>query len=254
MSYLSLHKLELTGDPFAVARIIDEDQQASPECQLPDFTPLDLDLPPLDIEMPPLDCKFDVDTPLIPLPFFEGCIPDFSGSITISSCNDDMTVDVITPISITKIADCEYQLDGDIELCVVVPCPDGISVSGTATIGATGPGISGSGTISISGTGCDAVLSGDVTITSTIACPGGIEIEAAADVTASGVASFLGYTITVAPELSLDAAELGGGCGYSVALSGTIGLSLSGSGPVVKSMTVCTAEGPETIDIYTAPP
>lgn len=255
MSYLDLHKLELNEDPYSVSRVIDESHQASPECQLPPYNTLDLDLPDLDIVMPPLECTFDVDTPLIPLPYFEGCIPEFSGSINITSCNADLTVNTITPIGIQQIGDCDYELDGDIQLCVTVPCPTGVTATGEASAGMAGggTGISVESDIAISNSGpCGVELTGGITITNNIKCPDGTEVDASADITAGPPVNLLGYTITVSPSLDFDVSSAGE-CQYNLALSGTIGLILGGEGPETVSITVCTGEGPETVSVYVVP-
>lgn len=252
MSYLDFYKLEPTANPYSVERIIDSAHQSSPECQLPDFTPLDLDLPSLEIEMPPLECKFDVDTPLIPLPYFEGCVPSFSGNVSITSCNADLTVTTLTPIGITQTGDCDYELDGDIQLCVTVPCPTGITATGGASAGMSGggAGISVESDIVISNSGpCGVEMTGGITITNNIKCVDGTEVDAGADVTAGPPISLLGYTITVSPSLNLDTSE-GAECQVNVALSGTIGLILSGEGPETIEATLCGSTGPETRNIY----
>ena len=87
--YLNFHKLEATELPFTVARVVDEDLQSSPECQLPADSPLSLALPELPA-LPELVCDYNVDIPLIPPPYF--CTP--AGA---SPLNDEPASPLIPP-------------------------------------------------------------------------------------------------------------------------------------------------------------
>lgn len=244
MSYLDLHKLQLGSEPYSVERVIDEEHQSSPECQLPAFTPLDLNLPSLDIEMPPLDCKFDIDTPLIPLPYFEGCVPAFGGSISLTSCDSSLAVEVIRPIAINQVDDCAYELDGELELCVNVPCPSGISGGGELTItkDGEGTGITLNNSLELSVTPCAVGFIGTLTITDNVVCPNGTEIDAAVDITPGAAVTFLGYTLTPTVDINVDTSSAAD-CQINLSISGTIGLTLGGSGPTTKTVVACTGLG-----------
>lgn len=119
--YLDLHNLEETEIPFAVARVIDEDLQASPECQLPADVPLTISLPSLDIDLPDLACNFQVDIPLVPLPHF--CTPILSGSIGLNTCDPDVLSISNNTVQFSRLNDCDWQLQGSIDLCVTLPEP-----------------------------------------------------------------------------------------------------------------------------------
>ena len=117
--YLNLHNLEETETPFTVARIIDEELQSSPECQLPADVPLVLNLPSLDVELPDLTCLHPIDVPLYPPPYF--CTPSISGSIVFTGA-DEILINEIEPISIDidEESECDFKLKGEIEICVPV--------------------------------------------------------------------------------------------------------------------------------------
>jgi hypothetical protein len=116
--YLELHKLQETMIPFAVERIIDEDLQASPECQLPDDNPLDLEFPALE-PLPDVVCDYNVEIPLIPLPYF--CTPLISGSITFTSDDESITIEEVDPISFEPSGECDFTLDGTINITACAP-------------------------------------------------------------------------------------------------------------------------------------
>jgi len=126
-SYLELYNLELTGDPYAARFIALPEEELPPECVLPievPYTP-----PVFDLTLPDLECKFDVETPIIPLPYF--CTPSISGSIGISVLvenEDGECVEEHPQVEVTGSAgigrvpgtECDYALEGGFSLCL--PC------------------------------------------------------------------------------------------------------------------------------------
>lgn len=158
-TYLDLYKLRETLTPFKVERIIDEDLQSSPGCQLPTDNPLNINLEAIDVILPPLDCKFDNLVPLIPLP--EVCHPTVAGNINIVGCSGTPNYGTA---NIVRIPDtCDYVLSGDIEVCVPIPCPDGYTFSGGVSISSNTPVIQLDGDIDLVPDGpCGALLLGTI--------------------------------------------------------------------------------------------
>lgn len=116
-----MYHLELTGQPFEVARVIDDVLQASTDCQLPTLVPPTISLPTFPA-LPELECTYNVDIPLIPPPYFEGCIPTFSGGINVFSCNDELSVTGGATITAGAGGTCDFVLDGNIEICLPPAC------------------------------------------------------------------------------------------------------------------------------------
>lgn len=205
--YLSLYKLELTETPYSVQRIVDAEHQASPECQLPDMPPLDLALPELPV-LPDLKCEFNVEVPLIPLPYV--CPPTVSGGITLKSCGGSTTFGVA---SITRTPNtCDFVLAGDIEVCVPVPCSEGFSYTGDLTILQIGsdPGADLSGSLIVTDLGCGSDISLALTLDmsgSDSVCKTGVDVELLDDTMqpqtldlGSGVGLVINPQITLTPD------------------------------------------------------
>lgn len=205
--YLSLYKLELGETPYSVQRIIDTEQQASPECQLPDLTPLDLNLPALPA-LPELNCEFNVEVPLIPLPYV--CPPNVSGGIAIKNCDGTETFGTA---SINRTAGtCDFVLSGDIAVCVPVPCSGGFSYTGDLTILQIGsdPGVDLSGSMVVTDLGCGADISLALTLDGSASagvCKTGVDVELLDDTMqpqtldlGSGVGLVINPQITLTPD------------------------------------------------------
>lgn len=120
---IDLYKLELTEDPYSAKFIVTPPEDLPDGCVLPGvvgYTPL----PPLALVLPDLTCRFDIDTPIIPPPYY--CTPAIEGEIGIISCEAS---DNNVPVTITngtatitrkEGTDCDYELTGEIELCVPI--------------------------------------------------------------------------------------------------------------------------------------
>ena len=171
--YLELYKLQTTEAPYTVERIIDTEQSTSPECQLPDDLGLDLDLPEIPT-LPDLECEFDIEVPLIPLPY--ACAPTVGGSISFSGCTG---TDVGGSVSFTRDANsCDYVLGGSITICAEEPeCMEGITASGSVTVTGGSEWVTPSGTITLDTSGpCGVTLSGTIDVTDSVICGGAYDI------------------------------------------------------------------------------
>lgn len=161
-AYLDLHNLETSITEFAVSRIIDDDLQASPECQLPEDLEVTLNLPSLVVTLPELECNYDIDLPLVPLPHF--CTPTLDSSVEFTGC---ARTDVTGVLGFSTDGACGYTLGGSINICTDLPCPDGFTAGGELTITTTGDAryvqLYGSATLDMSGE-CGFLLSGDLTL------------------------------------------------------------------------------------------
>lgn len=174
MEYLDLHNLTETEQPYTVARVIDDELQASPECQLPSYTPLVLSLPDLDVTMPDMDCKFDVNVPLVPLPYT--CSPTLSGGITVTSTGTAPIL-INNTIGFNKINQCDYQLDGELDLQLNVACAKGYTSDRQAISLQVGPKLVQSGSLTLTQDGCEFGLASDLKIELSAFCVDGPIVE-----------------------------------------------------------------------------
>lgn len=118
-NYADLYNLtDVNAETFSAKFASTSPGSLPPECLLPNqigFTPLN----PLDITIPDLTCKFNVDTPLVPPPYF--CTPALTGGFGIHACYETQ-ITVAGAVGIQRVpdSDCDYELIGDIEICS--PC------------------------------------------------------------------------------------------------------------------------------------
>lgn len=137
--YLNFHKLEATELPFTVARVVDEDLQSSPECQLPADSPLSLALPELPA-LPELVCDYNVDIPLIPPPYF--CTPAGATDITFTTSGGGAEHARFTgSISAGLVNECDIELSGDIDLALDFVNCSSVQVINTFSVISVGTGL-----------------------------------------------------------------------------------------------------------------
>lgn len=197
--YLELYKLELGEEPYSVQRIIDTEQQSSPECQLPELTALTLTLPELPT-LPDLTCEFDIEVPLVPLPYV--CPPTVSGGITLRGCDGST---VIGTAGITRAPNtCDYVLDGDINVCLDVPCSSGYDFSSDVEIIGGGELVTLTGALELTTVTCGAILSGTLEITENLelVCTTGYTVDLI-DATVTPQTIDLGNGVTIDVDVSL---------------------------------------------------
>lgn len=120
--FLTAHGLRIVG-PYAADRETTLSEDKPMECQIPPIIPGGLSLSP--VVLPPYQCVNPIVDNSIPLPFT--CPPAFTTSLAITTCSTDpalnlATVAVATPIAIVPIDDCQYELQGEIQICVPPPC------------------------------------------------------------------------------------------------------------------------------------
>lgn len=161
-TYLTLHNIELSETEFAVNRIIDNSLQNSPSCVLPDDNPVSLSLPPLDTTLPPLECEYRLNTPLVPLPYFDFCTPQFENNITFTGCAGTLVTGDVTLTG----GPCNFSLNGDIDICTEVACPDGFLFEVNIDVEKIGssPYTDLTSTLAVSNGPCGATLSGAITL------------------------------------------------------------------------------------------
>lgn len=215
MSYLALYNLEETGDPFSVARIVDETLQNSPQCQLPPDQPLDLPLPTIDIELPPLECIFDNIIPITPLPEF--CHPQLTGGISVSSCSSD--IEVSGGIDVGQVGECDFSVAGDILICPTFCTNWSASSSFTVNI-TSGNGLEGSGedlSVEMNPDNCTLVIGGNIDISSTVKCYEALTFSGDVAITSSNPHVTASGTVSLTDEGDCGATLIG-----SLNIGGTI--------------------------------
>src|ERR1043165_1747756 len=117
--YPEQYRLEITGDPFT-ARYLQTDPGDRPaECILPEELHSIPSLPPITVELPPMECNFDIEEPVIPLPYV--CIPTIDGGIGIDVCDvakPFLGVDGNIGIGRKPGTECDFELTGQLNFCM----------------------------------------------------------------------------------------------------------------------------------------
>lgn len=117
--YPELYKLELTGGQFEARYITTPPEDLPAECILPGVLHSIPALPPIEVTLPPMECKFDIEEPLIPIPF--ACNPGFDANISISVCPDaqeDLSVGGGFTFQRKTGTECDYELKGSLDFCM----------------------------------------------------------------------------------------------------------------------------------------
>lgn len=244
-NYLNLYHLEVTG-PFEVARIIDEDLQASSECVLPPHVPPTITLPSFP-ELPALECLYDVDLPLFPPAYFKACFPTFTGGINVYSC-DENTATVTSTVEITNGGEdsCDFTLGGDIEICI----PECSSPSSTATWDTSWSSdyISGSIGLTVSLENCMIAVAGMAELTWT-----GPEVCSVTIDAKTGTGESVNIPIVAGADLELNwnanAYITGGPCNFQIEIN--VDISGSVTGLSTKTITICNGSSSESVQIVT---